>query len=413
MFAYSNRLGGQRSLVVFHNRYAETSGRIQFSNPTKVNENGGLVTNSMAEALEIPKTEGLFCVMKDLMDGQYYLFSSQVLHENGMQLKLHAYQCHVFSDFEFVHDNSEKGYAKLCALLQGRGVPDIQQALLSMELEPIHNPMREIFHPEYLNYLMELMESDTAFEQERSLLDETTRKISNLLDGVEYYKKSKLSAKQRYARINRVTSAVLSLINNPSEFPLTLIPGQRIFKKAEQFLLDGVDMHPENRFAFIIASHLLAFETPLIALDEWKIEPMVYDTYIRLGIEHRRAEILTSAARVFIALGDWYRRFGKLTMSELVLQLFSQPEIKRFIKANEYDGIEWFDEDLLRELEWWLVASAYYHSVSTPTKNAVSAHEALIGSYEVSLKIREARLKAEYQLVKFSNYFLAGGKTTV
>jgi glycosidase len=397
VIAYSNRYGDQRSLVVYHNSYAETGGWIQQSIPTKVSGNEELTRNSLVEGLGIPAGNGLYCVTRDQMDGQYYLFATELLHSQGMYLLLHAYQCHVFVDFSFVQDSPEQPYAKLALLLEGRGVPDIQQAFLTMELEPIHIPMREILHPGYLHYLIELMDGESQYEKTEALLAESGLKISNLLDGIEYYQEKSIERSVRKRIVKEVTAAIRALISNPSETPLDVIPGKKTFQKAEQFLLDGIDLHPENRIAFMVASHLQVLESPLEKIEKWKLGDMIADTITAMGVVSSRLDVLINGVMLYLSMGDWYQKYARLPMDALILKLFQNDEVKHFIHVNQYDGVDWFNEELLREFEWWLVACAYYFAVSTPAKNAVSAHEALIGSYEVALQVREARMQANYR----------------
>jgi len=302
-------------------------------------------------------------------------------------------------------DSKTHPYAKLCQLLQGRGVPDIEQAFMEMELEPVLVPMREILHPGYMHYLVELMDGEATPEQAEALLDETARKVSDLLDGIGYYQRKPVDKVVRTKQVKEMASAIRALVSNPSEYPLDAIPGKKIFKKAEQFLANGIDLHPENRVAFVVASHLQVLENPLGLIEDWKLGPMMNNTFKGLDIDVGRCALLTRGTRMYLSIGDWYQKYARLTISDLITKLFTDDEVRRFIQVNDYDDTEWFNEELLRELEWWLVASAYYHAVSTPAKNAVSAHEALIGSYEVAQKVREARMKAEYKYEKLLAYF--------
>ena len=415
VFAYSNRFGDMRGLVVYQNAFAETTGRIKNAIPTKDAGSGELITSALADGLAIPDESGLYCLMRDQVSGLHYIFSTEDFHKNGLQLHLHAYQCHVFVDFENVRDSESQPYGKLCEILQGRGVPDIQQAFVSMKLEPVHIPLREILHAGYLKYLLDVLDKKVSTIEKEGLLKDGVRKVSNLLDGVIFYKKIEVDQRDLKRILEQFSSALTAFLSDPRVQPIEAIPGSTVFKKAEQFLLDGVDLHPENRIAFIITSHLYAVKQLLDEcgledegmdfLQTWHIDLMIVEVLQSMGINYDRAVMLNNAVQLILTSGDWYQRLAKLNMKALMSELFSQLALKRFIQINTYDDIEWFNEELLRDLEWWLVAMAYYYAVSTPAKNAVSAHEALIGSYEVALELREARLKADYQFGNLLRYF--------
>ncbi len=126
VFAYSNRFGdphdagtGERGLVIYHNRFADTRGWIRVS--AAYLENGGLHQKSLAEGLGLPG-EG-FVIFQDGITGMEYIRSCRELAEKGMYIELGAYKCHTFLDFRFV-DGSEWGMVN--SDLNGAGVPSLQ-----------------------------------------------------------------------------------------------------------------------------------------------------------------------------------------------------------------------------------------------------------------------------------------------
>jgi glycosidase len=132
VFAYSNRRGGERALVVYHNRYAETAGWIRVA---------AVSGRPLAGALELGDDDRAFLVMRDMRSGLQYLRSVPALRDEGLHLSLAAYGCHVFVDMSEVHDTDGR-YARLAASLGGRGVPDIEIQLRELELAPLHDALR-------------------------------------------------------------------------------------------------------------------------------------------------------------------------------------------------------------------------------------------------------------------------------
>ncbi len=118
VFAYSNRIGNDRSLVVYHNKYAETRGWIKNSAAAMNKASGNLVQKTLSEALSLPKET--YAVFKDYVTGLEYIRSCQELTEKGLYVQLGSYQCHVFLDWRFV--DGEKWQA-VCESLNGAGVP--------------------------------------------------------------------------------------------------------------------------------------------------------------------------------------------------------------------------------------------------------------------------------------------------
>ena len=95
VFAFSNRREGVRSLVVYHNRFADTAGWIR---------NAAVTGRSLAEGLSLGGGADDFLVMKDGRSDLYYLRSHIELAEKGLFLQLGAYESHVFVEMYDIHD---------------------------------------------------------------------------------------------------------------------------------------------------------------------------------------------------------------------------------------------------------------------------------------------------------------------
>ncbi len=132
VFAFSNSHDGQRSLIVYHNRYAETSGWIR----------SAAVTGApLARTLGLRGAAEDWLIMRDARSGQEYLRSQRELVDRGLALTLHAYETQVYTELRDVHDGDGR-YARLAAWLEGRGVPSIDEAMLELELQPLHDALR-------------------------------------------------------------------------------------------------------------------------------------------------------------------------------------------------------------------------------------------------------------------------------
>jgi len=133
VFAYSNRRGDQRSLVIYHNRYAETRGWIR---------RAAVTGRSLADGLALVADDSRFVVMRDLRTGLEHLRSQAALAREGLFLELGAYSCHVFLDLRDVVDHDGR-WRRLADYLGGRGVPSLDDAMLELELAPLHAALRE------------------------------------------------------------------------------------------------------------------------------------------------------------------------------------------------------------------------------------------------------------------------------
>lgn len=122
VFAYSNRQGEERGLVIYHNKFADTKGWIKISSPALDKGSGKFVRRSLAEGLGLPR-QG-YVIFKDYASQLEYVRSCEDIWDKGLYVELGAYQCHAFMDFRFVYD---KEWGIICGNLNGAGVPSLQE----------------------------------------------------------------------------------------------------------------------------------------------------------------------------------------------------------------------------------------------------------------------------------------------
>jgi glycosidase len=121
VFAYSNGSWDSRSLIVYNNRYAETRGWVR----------------GCADALGIADDGDSWLILRDARSGLEYLRNGHDLHARGLEMELHAYECHAFLSFEAVADGQDRQWARLAWRLGLDGVPNVHEALRDQSLEPV------------------------------------------------------------------------------------------------------------------------------------------------------------------------------------------------------------------------------------------------------------------------------------
>jgi hypothetical protein len=121
VFAYSNRLGEQRALIVHHNKFGETRGWIRTSAAYLDKGSGDLRQASLGEGLALPY-EG-WAIFKDYVTQREYIRPCEELWSQGLYLELGAYQHHAFLDFRFVEGDEWKAVHEA---LGGTGVASLE-----------------------------------------------------------------------------------------------------------------------------------------------------------------------------------------------------------------------------------------------------------------------------------------------
>ncbi len=168
VFAYSNRNGGERALVVYNNRYANAHGTLDFSAAYADKGSGQLGRRRLGEGLGLSGDLGAVVAWRDSLTGLEYLRRTEDLLSRGLTLDLHAYQCHVFLDWHELHPTAEQPWDRLSDLLNGRGVPNLADELVNLELKPAHDALRQLLDPGVVRHFADIAEHPRTVGAERA-----------------------------------------------------------------------------------------------------------------------------------------------------------------------------------------------------------------------------------------------------
>jgi glycosidase len=176
VFAYSNRNGGERALIVYNNRYGATRGTVDYSAAYADKAAGQLRQQRLREGLGLGGDQEAILAFRDSLTGLEYLRRHGQLSNQGLTLDLHAYQCHVFLDWRELRATADKPWDRLCDQLNGAGVPSLDDALVTLELRPVHEALRLELDSTVVRLLADLAEhprpvSDSAGKREKKPAD--------------------------------------------------------------------------------------------------------------------------------------------------------------------------------------------------------------------------------------------------
>jgi hypothetical protein len=155
VFAYSNRWGSERALVLYNNRYESVAGWVRTSAAFLDKAGGrGLRQESLAEGLALRREAGWFTLFRDSIRGLEYIRDSRELAEGGLYVELAGFGSHVFLGFQEVADDEYGHWRELHDSLGGRGVPDLRQELKRILLRPVLDGFSRVFNRETLDRLL-------------------------------------------------------------------------------------------------------------------------------------------------------------------------------------------------------------------------------------------------------------------
>ncbi len=409
VFAYSNRLGNERALVVVHNKFAETEGWIRFSAGyrAKQSDGGKLTQRSLIEGLGFSGRENHYLLFRDLLEGQEYIRPASELAQKGLHLQLNAYRAHVFSDFREVHDDEFGSYRMLCDYLNGRGVPSIEEALRELLLAPIIRPYREIINSGYLNYLLNqrITSEEDIFSEK--ILDEAATKLDHLCDGI--HAMTGFNANRDIIRtgVRRQVELILQL-NAPEK--LLPLPGRTRHTQALQFIQAGLENHPDRWLVLLVFVFLNQLgmlsgkdnseEQILTWIEEWHLTEPLQEIAHAIGVDPASMWKISPTLRMLIAHQNWFKKWGLLPTPRILENWLSDLEVQRYIGVNRYKDVLWFNHEGFESFVWWMTTLALIDTVRRPDASRADLLEALLGGFEIAQKLLQAEESSAYQIVK-------------
>ena len=206
VYAYSNREGSERALVLFLNKFGTARGRVQHS-VSKLREDGGAESTSLANAIGLSGADGDWLVFRDVPNRLEYLRPMRDVTEGGLVWELGAFKYHVLMDFRGTVATADRPYDKLAETLGGRGVPSIERALAAHRFHPVHRPLAEALAKGHIEYLEAGWDEKTRAPKKEAFaaLDERIGSIANglayMIDAPVDAAVVKKTARERYGAI--------------------------------------------------------------------------------------------------------------------------------------------------------------------------------------------------------------------
>ncbi|HWQ46165.1 MAG TPA: alpha-amylase family glycosyl hydrolase [Longilinea sp.] len=405
VFVYSNRMGEQNTLVVFNNKFSSTQGWANISAPTAVKETKEkrrIAQHTLAQGLGIKQQSNAFVVFRDQTNNLEYVRPVQEIIEKGFFIQLNAYEYHVFVDFHVVQDDEWGSYSQLYAYLNGRGVPNLQQAMQELLLQPVQHPFQQITNPGYFTFLLEQKGSAPS----RAVLQEAGKKVSHLLEGISHmgYPRKELDSVQ--VEILDKLDILLTLPEIEKAMPM---PGSRKYKEATGFLKEGLE-EKDNWLTLLgwLFTHNLGkmadkekFEDLSLSwLEEWQFAKTLERTVRDLGASDASAWRMSVTLRLLISQQRWYEQLGKLPLSQIVTTWLSNPAIQQYLGVNRFKDVLWFNQEALDSFSWWIFTLAVIQTNSNPSHTASSFVEQILGAYEIVQGLKKAASQANFQVDK-------------
>jgi glycosidase len=423
VFAYSNQAGSEKTLVVYHNKFASAQGWIRTSAAYSVKTESGermLVQKRLGEGMSLADDPQAFSIFTDLTSGLEYIRNNHELHENGLLIELEAYKCRVFADFRQVQDNEWHQYAQLASYLNSRGVPNIDEAMKELFLQPIHHAFRECVNAGFFRWIITnrqlpgVARSTIATEttNRSDVLEEAEDKFTRLLSEINHITLSSSNTLEIASLIKGELAAIMALPALAEQFPLER---SRKYQQALKLLNPGKpalspwsDSNPRawgvllgwlavHRLGMVISAEEYK-EISRSWVDEWLLNKIIATALGDLGLDERSAWQSIHLVKLLVSQSSWWEDAGVGQAYRLMLSVFSDTEAQHSLGVNRYQDILWYNREAFDDLIWWLYVLAVVNCVAAQPAEQVA--QAILKCHAIIQQIQKASANSNYQVEK-------------
>jgi len=379
VFAYSNGHGPTRTLVVYHNRFGSTAGRIGESVPFAIKGEGGSRAHgrrTLADALELSgAADAGLVAFRDAASGLQHLRTVAAIRD-GLHLRLDAYARHLFWEFRDQPDPAGV-WRHVHDRLAGRGVPSLEEELREHELEPVLAAARAALAPgargaavaAFVRAVAGATGTDAGpIDAVVATIDGRRRATASL---------AARPASGRADPLNAVRAAL------DDEWHLAVLDAWSVLESLGRLAPSG-----------------LTGETSRAWLDELRLAPVVAAALRDRGLDEGAAWSAVEQVRVLLTLPRPSNAGGR-THAQRAARLagawLDGVPTRAFLRVNSWEGAEWFDRDAWRELaDWALLLDAVDMAARRPAGDGKSRARSLKPTAELLAGLVAAADRAGY-----------------
>lgn len=396
VYAYSNRLGDERALVVYHNKYGSTRGwvRISCAYGEKSGEGKRIRQRTLGESFSLSHEGRMYVAFRDAVSGLEYLHRQRDIAERGLHLSLDAYKTHVYLDWRDLRDDGTRPWGALCDQLGGRGVSSLEDALRALELKPVHDAVYALLDPRLVRSYAECAVTATPPEIEEaesiekpgvSPAPSNGRRLEQALATLKHRFGVVFAEVKRFAATSDGEAAGLLPARDwkipgkdPAEFFIDRLAAalhlpalqselRELWSKEASAVLPATGLAIDRAvpvWGTVIA--WCALEAIGIAqdgdlpgtvavrvFDSLHLRDALAESFLRLGLSGEDRWRAAARIRASFAHAAWTPAITPTPRRGPALTWEHDPEIAWLIGVHEYEGVRYFVKEPFEQLVWW------------------------------------------------------------
>ena len=406
VFAYSNGARDQRALVIFHNHYGTTRGWIKYSAGSLNKQTNQIESKPLCEGLHIQAAPNRYLIFKEIHSGLEFIRSTEELRDKGLYFELDAYAYKTFVDFRVVNDNENGQFGQLTTYLNGRGVPNISEAIRELMLAPVLNPVRELINPENLIGIFHARVTDPKDKLNPDLLNVQSEKYQYLIQSVNGFINGQQNPGDVIQEMEAGLESILKLRVFEDRFPF---PQSEKYAEIISFIQNNLVDYSFIWTVLVVWNDLrllgkLITDEPAYAeisrswLDEWGIARHVDTTLQGMGFNAGQAHSAVTILKLLVSQQGWTNELEGQTAAGLMENWLGNPEIRSFLGINRHRDVLWFNKEAFESMMWWMMTIGLLDQVSKPNASLTEAVEILFDAYGLIQRILNSEEDSNYQV---------------
>jgi glycosidase len=361
VFAYSNTHGDERALIVFHNRFASTSGWIRTSCARTVKDGSGGTRQertTLAEALAVRSDGRYYYRFREAATGLEYLRHGRDLQERGLYVELEAYEYHAFIDFREIRDDDYGTWGRLCAELGGRPVESLEEEVRQIRHAGVLAALRSLIS--VLPDLLPSLFDPSSPEMSRVEAGETLRKgLKSFFSTLKQDTGFPMDAAKEVDPALRELEAIREIAG---------LKSRRADTKPALELLKS-ELSPEKGWNGLLLAVFLILRRTGNRADETAGGMMPVKVFSELGFGRVLAGFFRVAAensphllspwgsendvailKILLEQETYFAEREGEAQSPRAKVLLDRPDVRDFLLVNESGGAEWFNKERFEAL---------------------------------------------------------------
>ena len=455
VFAYSNRSGQERALIVYNNNYQSTHGTIHFSVGFLEKATGSMQQKSLAFGLNLPYDGSIMVAYRDNVAGLEYLRRATDLHHHGLALNLRGYQHVALLQWRELRSTAAKPWDRLCDALNGSGVYSLDEALSRLQIRPLLEVLHQAVSPANINLFAKLsrksqlpgkqstkqrsiVDLESAPERQKEIPDtpetiktdehptasvdpvlndfmdhayffkQRVRELSELEGGSTYHL-SKLVTKEQTSAKEETQTPFAALVAASIHLPASSSTFPESLQAAAAAVLPSTDPNtpPAQSWAPVLA--WLVFQTlpphftPIEVFERLNLRWALAETCSSVGLEGEAAWKAASQVYLLLKFADT-EDLSQITRSEM---FWKDSEVRWLAGVNNASGTEYINQERFEELLCWLQLPALLRTALTtppPREDAVQMTSPLAN-------LTELLTQADFIYQRFLDLLLQSSKS--